>query len=215
MERTSPVLAPLLTPLKQAILAATILQPDRRWYFTQLARHLGVRPSSIQRELAMFVSAGLLSRERDGNRVYYQADRSCPIFAELEQLLLKTTGLVDVVRRGIEPIRKKLDLAFIYGSIASAKERTDSDIDLMLVGGASLAEVSPLLRPVERRLGRMVNPTVYTTREFSKRLKDKSHFLTRVLKEPALFIHGGRDQLAQLARRPTSRTAQDESPRTE
>src|SRR5712692_6799737 len=105
MTRSNRMLAPLLTPLKQAVLSATILRPDKRWYFRELARHLGVRPSSIQREIASFVSARILSREQDGNRVYYQADRGCPIFADLEQMLLKTAGLADVVRQAMEPLR--------------------------------------------------------------------------------------------------------------
>ena len=210
MERSSKVLAPLLTPLKQAVLSATILQPDKRWYFTELARHLGVRPSSIQRELASFVSAGILSRVQDGNRVYYQAERTCPIFADLEQLLLKTAGLVDVVRKAIEPLREKVVLAFLYGSVASSRERAGSDVDLMLVGGVSLSEVSPVLRPAERQLGRSVNPTVYTTKEFSKRIRERNHFLSRVLGEPVLFIYGTRDELAHFAQDRTGEATQDQ-----
>ena len=151
MVRSSKLLAPLLTPLKQALLSTTILQPDRRWYFRELARHLGVRPSSIQRELASFVAAGILSRDRDGNRVYYRAERRCPIFAELEQILLKTAGLIDVVRAAIEPLRESTGLAFIYGSVASSSERAESDIDLMLIGDAPLSSISPLLSQAKAR----------------------------------------------------------------
>src|SRR5437867_6156375 len=62
----SSLLQPLLTPTKQKILAATILQPDKRWYFRELARHLHLRPSTIQRDLGAFAEARLLERQEDG-----------------------------------------------------------------------------------------------------------------------------------------------------
>src|SRR5437016_3189002 len=83
----SSILDPLLTPTKQALLAATILQPDKKWYFRELARQVHLQPSSIQRDLAALTEAGFLERHQDGNRVYYQGRRACPIFPELQQIL--------------------------------------------------------------------------------------------------------------------------------
>ena len=61
----SAILDPLLTPTKQALLAATILQPDKRWYFRELARQLHLQPSSIQRDLTALTEAGILERHYD------------------------------------------------------------------------------------------------------------------------------------------------------
>ena len=177
----SGMLDPLFTPTKQALLTATILQPDKRWYFRELARHLHLRPSSIQRDLTAFTEAGLLERHEDGNRVYYQAHRQCPIFLELEQILIKTVGLIEVFRETLKPIRRKIDVAFVYGSIASGEARGDSDVHVMIVGSAGLADVARLFQGLERRLGRQVNPTVYTAVEFQKRVSRESHFVRTVL----------------------------------
>src|SRR6266498_3337135 len=112
MERTSPVLDVLLPKPRQPLLSAILLQPDRSWYLSELARRLNVPPSSLQRELAQFVGAGIVTKRQDGNRVYFQADRSCPVFQELSQMLTKTAGLADAVRSALTPLRKKIDLAF-------------------------------------------------------------------------------------------------------
>src|SRR6266851_4693760 len=74
MLRTSHLMDALASRTKQQALAATLLQPERRWYLLELARHLGVRPSSLQRELKLFAAAGILKRDQNGNRVYFQAD---------------------------------------------------------------------------------------------------------------------------------------------
>jgi predicted nucleotidyltransferase len=197
--RYSKLLSVFLTPPQQGILAATLLQPERKWYMSELARHLRVQPSTIQRELTSFSDVGILRRAEDGNRVYYQADRACPIFPELERLLIKTTGLVEVLRQALETIAKRLDLAFVYGSIASNEEHSQSDVDLMVIGQLGLLDVSQALKSVGRELGREVNPTVYTTEEFQKKVKEGSHFVRTVLTSDLLFIHGTRDDLERLA----------------
>ena len=92
MRKSSPI-DPIINKTTQALLAATVLEPGRSWYLSDLAKHLSLSPSSLQRELAGLVQAGVLSRQRDGNRVYYRADPDCPFLAELQGLMAKTAGL--------------------------------------------------------------------------------------------------------------------------
>ena len=88
----------------------------------ELAKHLHIAPSSVQHELRLFASAGLLTRREHGNRVYYQADTNSPVFRALAGLLLRTAGLAEVLKTALKPLVSKLDLAFIYGSVASGEE---------------------------------------------------------------------------------------------
>src|SRR5438876_12220182 len=210
----SSILDPLFTRTKQALLTATILQPDKRWYFRELARQLQLQPSSIQRDLTAFTEAGLLERHQDGNRVYYQARRESPIFQELQQILIKTVGVVEAFRGILKPVRNHIEIAFIYGSIASGKARAESDVDIMIVGDVGLERIARLFHGVETQLGRPVNPTVYSVEDFQRRLKQESHFLRTVLGSPVLLIEGTRSDLERLAEKPTRETASDESRRT-
>jgi len=209
MDRTSPLLTALTTPLKQRVLSATLLQPERSWYLHELARHLGLAPSSVQHELRLFASVGLLSRRENGNRVYYQAEQGSPIFKALSEVLLKTTGLVDVVKNAIKPLAPRLDLAFIYGSVAAGEERAASDVDLMIIGHAPLSEIAPLLGGAEDEIGRSINPTVYTRQEFLNKVKEGHHFLTSVLEKELLFVYGTADDLAKLTGRSRGEAAQN------
>src|SRR5712691_7998220 len=198
MLRTSTLLDALVSKTKQQILAATLLQPERSWYLVELARHLRLRPSSLQRELRQLTEAGILKRRKNGNRVYFQADATCPVFSELAQILFKTVGLVEILRKALEPLHNQIDVAFVYGSIAASAERSSSDIDLLVIGSAPLSRLAPLLRDLERQVGRPINPTVYGRDEFVKRVQGENHFLKNVLRSEPLFIKGGPDELAEL-----------------
>jgi len=208
------MLDPLISKTKQRILAATLLQPERSWYLLELARHLGVRPSSLQRDLKLLTEAGILQRRQSGNRIYFQADPACPIFQELTQILVKTVGLVEVLREALHPLQDRIELAFVYGSVASSTERSTSDVDLLVIGAAPLSEIASVLRAVERHLGRAVNPTVYRSEEFTRKLGRRDHFLTSLLGGEPLFIVGTRDDLANLASGATDQAASDERSRT-
>jgi len=96
--RKNNMLDALFPRTRQNILATLLLSPERHWYLSDLARHLNVSPSSLQQELASLAEAGILCREADGNRVYYQANPSHPLRAELQSLFAKTVRLADQVR---------------------------------------------------------------------------------------------------------------------
>jgi DNA-binding transcriptional ArsR family regulator len=194
--RKSRALDALFPRIRQALLAATVLHPERWWYLSDLAKHLGVRPSSLQRELAAMVDAGILRSRREGNRVYFQPNPDCPFLPELQGLLVKTAGVVDTLREVLSRFATRLDWAFVYGSMARAEELASSDVDLMLIGQVGLAELTPALRRAEERLGRPVNPTLYTREEFATKLRAGHHFLKAVLDGEKLFILGEPHDLA-------------------
>ncbi|MDP9173158.1 MAG: helix-turn-helix domain-containing protein [Planctomycetota bacterium] len=187
----------LLPKTRQGILAATLMRPEKAWYASELARRMGVPSSSLQRELQDLTEAGILKGHRQGRMAYYQANADSPLFPDLRGLMLKTAGLVDVLADALKPLAAKLRVAFVYGSIASSNEQSDSDIDLMVVGSISPAELALPLRHARETLGREINPTVYTPAEFHKKRTAKDHFLTRVLDKPKLFVIGSKNELGQ------------------
>lgn len=188
--RTSPSVDALFTRTRQWILAATFGEPHRWWYMRELARHLRLTPSSLQRELASLVRGGILHQRREGKHVYFQAATESPIFEDLQGLILKTVGLADVIRDVLRPLAGRIQWAFIYGSVARSEERSASVVDLVIIGQVGLADVSSPLRKAERRINRAVNPTTYTDDEFAAKLKSDNHFIGKVLRSKKLFILG-------------------------
>ncbi len=197
--RTKPLISAIFPKTRRSVLAATVMHPDRWWFFADLARHLGVPPSSLQRELLSLVEAGILIRREEGKHVYFKPDPNCPILPELQGIMTKTLGLVDVVRAAMAPFREAIRVAFVYGSIARSEELSESDVDLMVIGSAKLADLSPEFTKAAATLGREVNPTVFSPEEFSRKLQEGHHFVTSVVRAEKLFVIGGPDDLARLA----------------
>ncbi|MDY0166190.1 MAG: hypothetical protein RBS80_06575 [Thermoguttaceae bacterium] len=197
--RTKPLIAALFPKTRRSVLAATVMHPDRWWFHADLARHLGVPPSSLQRELQSLVEAGILIRREEGKHVYFKPDPNCPVLPELQGIMTKTLGLVDVLRAAMAPFQDAIRVAFVYGSIARSEELSESDVDLMVIGSAQLAALSPEFSKAEATLGREVNPTVFSPEEFSRKLQEGHHFVTSVVRAEKLFVTGGPDDLARLA----------------
>jgi DNA-binding transcriptional ArsR family regulator len=198
--RKSAILDVLIPKTRQGILAAVLVQPERAWYVSELARRLGVPSSSLQRELRALSVAGILKSHRQGRMVYYQANAESPVFPDLRGLLLKTAGLVDVLADVLRPLGGSIKYAFVYGSIASEEARSDSDIDLMIIGAVVPAALAVPLRKAREQLGREINPTIYAEAEFSAKVAAEDHFLVDVLTKPRLPVLGTLNDMGKAPR---------------
>jgi predicted nucleotidyltransferase len=183
------------------------MEPNRWWYLSDLARHLGVHHATLQRELTRLTKAEILLSKRDGNRAYYRANPDSPIFPELRTLLAKTAGLIDEVRAALLPFTGAIKVAFVYGSIPRGVETSESDVDLMIVGDVGLKALAPSLGEAEQRLRRPVNASVFSEKEFAERLSASGSFLRNVLAKEKLFVLGASDDLEGLARGRANRDA--------
>jgi len=196
--RNPSVLTALFPQVRQGVLAATLGQPDKWWYLSELADRLGTTPSSLQRELSSLVASGLLVHRREGTRTYFKAETQSPVFRDLQQLFEKTVGLAPILEQILKPFGNKIECAFIYGSVARSRENAMSDVDLMVIGRAGLADLSPALRKAEERLGREVNITAYSPEEFREKIKLRDHFLASVLRGRKQFVKGGESDLDEI-----------------
>jgi predicted nucleotidyltransferase len=187
---------------RREVLALLLGRPDERFYLREIVRAVGGGFGAVQRELKQLVEAGLVEREARGHQVYFSANRDAAIFPELQAIIGKTAGAVDVLRASLASLlsQGRVEVAFVYGSVASGKTTARSDVDLLVVGDVSLAQVVPALRAAEARLGREVNPTVYPVKEFRGKAKRGAPFLKRILAGPKLFVAGDDRELGRLAR---------------
>jgi len=192
---------------RTAILSLLYGHPDESFYLRQLVRETGAGNGAVQREVKQLSDAGPITRKTLGNLVLYQANRKSPVFSELRGLLLKTAGVRDVLRGALAPLKNRIEVAFVYGSIAAQKDRADSDVDLMIVGDATFDEVVPRLSGAEKKLRREINPTIYPVREFRSKVASGNHFLTSVLQSKKMFVSGNENDLRELSTKPPAKRA--------
>ncbi|MEI7657978.1 MAG: nucleotidyltransferase domain-containing protein [Phycisphaerae bacterium] len=209
MRRSKRPIDFLIPRTRQAVLATMLAAPDRSWYRSSLAKHLGLQPSSLQRELDGLVRAGVLASRSEGNRTYFQVDPACPFLRDLQGLIDKTVGIAAELARLLDPFGDRVVVAFIFGSVSRGAERAESDVDLMVVGGVTLKDLVPALRHVETRLGRPVNVHTCTPRELVEHVRVRQHFITSVLAREKVFVKGSNHELVALLEPRKGRTSRD------
>jgi len=165
---------------------------------SELAQSMGLAGPDIRRELSQLADADIIKQWRDGNRVYFAANTQCPFFPELRRLLLKTAGLIDVLKESLQALSDYIELAFVYGSFARGTDRSASDVDVLIVGTIDPIALSEKLHKAEEVLQRDINTSVFAVEEFCARVEQGDHFLTSVLEGEKIFILGSEDDLEAL-----------------
>jgi predicted nucleotidyltransferase len=186
----------LFSSTQQRVLGLVFGQPDRSFYATELIGMLGMGSGAVQRELARLAGSGLVTVRHVGTQKHYQANPDSPIYHELTSLITKTVGLAEPLREALSPFSDRIQVAFVYGSVAQGADTAKSDIDLMLIGeGVSYAEIYEALQAVESSLGRPVNPTVFSMAEWSRKREESQSFVAKVAARPKLFLIGSEQDL--------------------
>jgi len=180
------------------VLALLYGAPDETLFVRQIARKVETSVGTVQRELNLLADAGLIKRSTVGNQVFYQANQEHPEYAELRALLAKTTGVFQMLKTALAPLSPRINLAFVYGSVARGEEKATSDIDLMVIGSISLDEVLDAVGPVEKQLRRPVNPTIYSLEDVRARLREGNHFLQSLQKSKKVFLIGDEDEFRKV-----------------
>ncbi len=193
------IAAALFGKASRAILSLLFTRTDEQLYLRQIVRSCGTGHGAVQRALKRLSEAGIITRRTQGRQVYFQANAACPVFEELKGIIVKTAGVADVLKAALASLAKRIRVAFVYGSIATGREKRGSDVDVMVVGEVSFAEVVSALDPAQKTLGREINPTIYSPDEFAAKLSGGHHFLKRVAGEKRIFLIGDEDEFARLA----------------
>lgn len=118
---------------RRQLLAKLLLRPGEQFHVRELARMTGISPGSIHRELKATSESGLLIREHVGNQVFYQVNQDCPIYKELAAIFRKTIGLMMILQDALSGLAGKIDLALVFGSMASGNQSPSSDVDISVI----------------------------------------------------------------------------------
>ena len=182
--------------VRQRVLGLLFSHPDRSFYGNEIIRRAGAGSGAVQRELARLEAVGLVTTSRVGRQKHYRANEAAPIFSELRGIILKTSGLRDVLRVALSPLQEGIRAAFVFGSIARGSDAAGSDVDLMVISDRlTYAELFGALETASSQLARPVSPTIYTSAEFTRRIGEGHPFLAKVLEQLKIWIIGEDDVL--------------------
>lgn len=168
-------------------------------HMREIERKSGFTIGTVQRELSKLVKLDLIYKTKDGNRTYYRANKESPIYQDISSIVQKTVGLVFLLKEALSQ-STAIEFAFIFGSLASGKQKSHSDIDLFVIGDIGLRKVVSLLNGVSDKTGREINPQVISKSEFIDRVNSNDHFISNIINSDKIFITGTKDEFAKLVK---------------
>ncbi len=180
---------------RRRALALLLLHPGEAYYVREIARLTNTVAGTLHKELSRLSEAGVLLKEAKGNQLLYRANRDCPIYEELASILRKTAAVVDVLAEALAPLEEKIRVALVLGSMASGKENSASDVDVLIIGSLGFTEAVKAFYPAQEVLSREINPNVYNDREWGQMRDAGNLFIKEIMEKPKLFIVGVSDDL--------------------
>jgi predicted nucleotidyltransferase len=102
---------------------------------------------------------------------------------------MKTIGAVTLLARSLKKV-EGLDAAYLYGSFARDQQDASSDIDVLIIGAPPQEILAEAVRKLERQLGREINYTILTPKEFEARRSRKDAFLENLWRNKRVVLLG-------------------------
>lgn len=188
-----------LFPATRARLLQILFEdPSRSLHLRELARMSGMSIGSVQAEVNNLTKIELILQRRDGNRLYFSANTENPIYNDIRNIVIKTSGIQSQLLQALKQI-DVIRLAFVFGSFAKNSATATSDIDLMVVGDIDLRTLTPHLKPIADTMNRELNPTVYSESAFTEKWRAQDAFILEVTKSEKIWIIGNENELGALA----------------
>jgi len=178
-------------------------------HIREISRRSALSEAAVRQELRQLKGMGLVRTRRDGNRLYYSAQKEHPLYPDIHRIVLKTSGLVEVLLEALAG--DGIDVAFIFGSIAAGKETGSSDVDLLVLGDLGMRDLSGRLSGVSEKVGREISPHVMTPEEYVRRREANDHFAVNVVGGPRWFIIGSEDELDEMGGKRLAQSSADQS----
>ncbi|MBK7104712.1 MAG: ArsR family transcriptional regulator [Ignavibacteriae bacterium] len=153
---------------KIKLLLKFFLNPKTKGYLRQLSSEFNESTNGIRVELNKLEEAKILSAQFEGRNKIYKANSSHPLFDELRNIVLKSTGIDKVISDIIQKVGD-IKSAFIRGDYAIGKD--SGLIDLVIVGNElNRTEIERVRKKTEKLIDRKISILILNSDEY-KNLK--------------------------------------------
>lgn len=163
--------------------------PDKEYYFREIAKNLNKEPSHYQKYLDNLVEDNILLDERRGNMRFFRLNKEHPLYEEIKSIVSKTIGLENELKELVDKL-DSVDCAFIFGSMAKGTENSNSDVDLMLIGDINQDALTTAISSVEGKIAREINYHIYSNQEIVRKIKEKDSFISNLFLSPIIKLKG-------------------------
>lgn len=145
------------------ILLKFFLNENSVSYLRGLEEEFGDSTNGIRLELNKFEKAGFLNSYTDGNKKLFKANKDHLLFKDIQQMLMKITGinhLVDYVMKHIGNLEK----VYLVGQLAKGLEA--DRIELVFIGDINIPYLEELIGKAEKKLSKTITFSCFKPNEF-------------------------------------------------
>lgn len=190
--------AALFGTVRRRVLGLLFREWERDFYQREIVEAVGCGSGAVQRELKQLTAAGIITRSERGKLVFYQANHDSPVFDDLHGLIMKTSGMAEVLREILESFSDSIEVAFIFGAVAEGADHRDRSVDLMVIGEIGLQRLGVPLFAAEVELNRKIEATIWSADDLREKLADEEHFASAAMQGPKVFVSGDEDALRRV-----------------
>jgi DNA-binding transcriptional ArsR family regulator len=179
----------MISRVRVKMLELFFLNAEEMYYVRQITREIKEEINAVRRELARLLSCGLLRSEERGNRLYYSLNKRYLYYQEIQQMIVKSTGLGKKIRKKRRKLGK-LNFVMFSGRYIRGLSPTRDEVDLLIIGDVVLPELQVLVKEAEKHLGRELNYAVFSLEEFIFRKTRRDPFVMDILFSSRVMVIG-------------------------
>ena len=127
------------------ILHELFSETNKHLYVRELTRRVGTEINAVRRELKRLTQAGLIRKERRGNRLYYLIRKDYIFYDDLVSIIAKETGIGKEIIDNQSSLGK-IKLALLSKEYVEGREPQENQLDLIVVGSLNLEVMDTLIK---------------------------------------------------------------------
>jgi len=181
--------------IRKKIILSFVYNRGKEFYLKEIAGRARTSAGTAQRELNKLLALDFITFRKRGNLNIYRLNERYALLTEIESIVRKTLGIEVELMRELGKL-KGIQFAFLFGSYAKGGFKSDSDIDLFIIGTPEKDDVFKAVRKVEDLAGREINYHLANEAEFAEKSR-KNPFYREILNKPLMLI-GKEDELKQI-----------------
>jgi len=177
--------------IRQRIILLFIYNQNKEFYLSEVANLVKTSAGTAQRELNRLLQSDFLVFKKKANLSIFRLNKRYLLLNEVESIIKKTFGIEVELKNELSEINK-ISFAFLFGSYVKGGFRSDSDVDLFVIGDVDGDQVFKAVKKVEEIIGRAINYHIANKSEFNKK-KKTSYFYKEIVANYDLLIGDERE----------------------
>ena len=166
-----------------------MLNPDVAFHVRGLVRTLDEEINAIRRELLNLQDAGILKSKKEGNKLLYRIDKSCPILYELRAMFYKESEVGKAILKTTKDI-EGIQVIVLTNSFLKHEYTNPTDVDFLFIGNMKVKELSNAVSALEKEQDRQIRFSAITKEDFDFARKKKEPFLMNILENDKIIMFG-------------------------